>query len=380
MRKLALISFLFFITANLYPQSSGFDSTVTAGIKQIYDIKFGEAEQTFNGLIKKYPDKPQGKFFFAMVDWWKIMLDPDNEKYDDDFIDKLDSVIDQCDEILDKDENNLDAIFFKGGALGFRGRLRAFRESWFKAASDAREALPLVERAAKLDPQNVDVKLGFGIYDYYAAVIPESYPVVKPLMLFLPSGNKQRGLKELKSVADSGRYAKYEARYFLMSLYYVHEDNPYEAKIYAKMLTKDFPDNPVFERWLGRTYAKSGNFARASEIFKDVLNKADKKYTGYNTFNTMRESAYYVGYRYKELHKLDSAAYYFRKCVDYSKRIDKSQTSGFQINALLFLGYINDMWDNRPAAVAYYKKVLDLRDYGDSHTLAERYLKKPYSK
>ena len=380
MRKAYLIFLVIISTAILYPQGQKFDSTVTAGIKQIYDIKFSEAERTFGGLIKKYPDKPQGKFFYAMVDWWKIMLDPDNEKYDDEFIDKLDSVIDQCDEILDKDEDNLDAVFFKGGALGFRGRLRAFRESWFKAASDAREALPLVEKAAKLDPKNIDVQLGFGIYDYYAAIIPDNYPVVKPLMLFLPSGNKQRGLKELKNVAENGRYAKYEARYFLMSLYYIHEDNPYEAVNYARMLTKDFPDNPVFERWLGRIYAKRGNFARASEIFKDVLHKADENFKGYKVFNAMRESAYYVGYEFKEINKLDSAAYFFQKCIDYSKQIDKKETSGFQINSLLYLGNINDMWGNRPVAVAYYKKLLDLREYGNSHSLAEKYLKKPYSK
>ena len=38
----------------------------------------------------------------------------------------------QCDKLLDVDEKNVDALFFKGGAIGFRGRLRAIRESWLK--------------------------------------------------------------------------------------------------------------------------------------------------------------------------------------------------------------------------------------------------------
>ena len=75
---------------------------------------------------------------------------------------------------------------FKGGAIGFRGRLRATRDSWIKAADDGREALPIVEQASKLDSNNTDVELGFGIYNYYAAVIPDEYPMIKPLMIFFP--------------------------------------------------------------------------------------------------------------------------------------------------------------------------------------------------
>lgn len=62
--------------------------------------------------------------------------------------------------------------------------MRALRESWLKAADDGREALPIVEEASALDPDNMDVQLGFGIYNYYADVIPNEYPILKPLMIF----------------------------------------------------------------------------------------------------------------------------------------------------------------------------------------------------
>ena len=173
-----------------------YDSLVKAGINQIYSIKFSEAEKTFLALQKEYPKHPAGKFFFAMIDWWKIILSEENEEQDERFYEKIEETVDFCDAILDKDPNNVDALFFKGGAIGFRGRLRVMRESWFAAADDGREALPLVETASKLDPGNVDVKLGFGIYNYLAAVIPDKYPIVKPVMMFFPIGNKELGLKE----------------------------------------------------------------------------------------------------------------------------------------------------------------------------------------
>ena len=119
-----------------------------------------------------YPNHPAGRFFIAMIDWWKILLDLDVETYDEQFYQKIEDVIYNCEQILEKNPKNIDALFFKGGAIGFRGRLRAYSESWLKAADDGREALPIVEQASLSDPNNVDVQLGFGIYNYYAEVIP----------------------------------------------------------------------------------------------------------------------------------------------------------------------------------------------------------------
>jgi len=380
MHKLKNIIFILWILIAPYalPQTPVFDSTVAAGIKQIYDIKFPEAEKTFRGIIADYPDKPQGRFFLAMVDWWKILLNPDNESYDDVFYQKLEDVIFQCDQILKQNPNDVNALFFKGGAIGFRGRLRAYRESWLKAADDGRTALPIVEHAAKLDPKNVDVELGFGIYDYYASVIPEQFPLMKPLMIFFPPGNKQKGITELNSVALNGKYAKYEARYFLMTLYFDYENNPIMADEYAKMLTDDFPDNPVFERWSGRIAAKKGDFFSASKIFSDVLSKADNNYPGYNNINARREATYYIAYEYKSLNQLDSSITYFKNCVTYSKQLDVKEASGFLINSYLYLGMLYDLQGKRERAIEYYKKTLDLKDYNNSRFYAEEYLKTPY--
>ncbi len=378
MKKLFLIFITLLPLTLIKAQQSSFDSTVTKGIKEIYDIKFGQAEKTFKGLMADYPDKPQGRFFLAMIDWWKVLIDPENESHDDAFIQKLEDVIYLCDRILKKDPDNEDALFFKGGAIGFRGRLRALRESWLKAADDGRLALPIVKRAWKLDPKNVDVQLGFGIYNYFAAVIPEENPLLKPLMIFFPSGDKKLGIKQLENVAMNGKYAKYESRYFLMTIYYAYEQSPFKAEEWSRMLTTDFPDNPVFERWEGRIKAREGNYYAADSVFKDVIKKATENYDGYNFPAVLREATYYVGYQYKLLGKLDSAKVYFGECVSYSKQVDKKEASGFIINSYLYLGMINDKLGNRNEAVKYYNIVMDLRDYSNSHMMARKFLEQPY--
>ena len=323
-----------------------------------------------------YPQHPAGRFFLAMIDWWKILLDPDNEAYDEIFFQKLEDVIYQCDQFLNKNPKNIDALFFKGGSIGFRGRLRAFRESWLKAADDGREALPIVEEAASLDPNNMDVQLGFGIYNYYAAVIPNENPLIKPLMIFFPDGDKEKGIQQLKNTAFNGKFAKYEARYFLMTLYYRYENNATAAGEYSKLLNDDFPDNPVFEKWRGRIAVRRGDYILADSVFRNVLLKADKKLFGYNSSATLRESFYYVGNNLKNNGQLDSAKIYFEKCVSESQKIDEEgEESGFQVNAVLYLAQIAETLNKKDEAIRLYEKLLEMRDFGRSHSVAENSLK-----
>ena len=232
-KKIFAILFSFIASANLISaQSSKFDSLVTNGIDHIYNIKFDKAKDSFNELEKAYPKHPAAKFFKAMIIWWQIMLDQDNESYDELFEDKLEEVIDFCDDILDENDQDIDALFFKGGSLGFRGRLYSIRKEWFDAALDGKDALPIVYEAYEIDPTNEDVKLGFGIYNYYAAAIPEKYPFIKPAMIFFPSGDKEKGIKQLEAAAEKAKYAAVEAEFFLMNLYYQFEDDYNKALIY----------------------------------------------------------------------------------------------------------------------------------------------------
>jgi tetratricopeptide (TPR) repeat protein len=375
-KYIALLIFLFAINLQLNGQDAKFDSIVVKGIREIYSIEFEKADKTFNQLITDYPKHPAGIFFLAMLDWWRILLDTSIEQRDELFLKKIEEVIEHCDKILDEDPENIDAMFFKGGAIGFRGRLSAMRESWLSAVDDGREALPLVEEAGELEPDNIDVKLGFGIYNYYAAVIPEQYPIVKPLMIFLPSGDKELGLKQLNYVAHHGKYTKYEARYFLMTLYYRLEKDYDASEEYSNILTEDFPNNPVFERWRGRIAMKKGDVNFADSVFKSILWKGKKLKPGYNTVIAKREASYYIGNNYRKNAEYDSAHVYLEKCINYSLKLDRDRESGFLINSTLYIGMIKEMREEYSAAKMYYEKVLYMREFGNSHSLAESYLER----
>jgi len=358
--------------------SENLKTKIRKGIDYIYNIQFDSAEVIFKEITLNYPDNPAGKFFIAMIDWWKIILDPDNESYDELFFEKLEDVIYFCNQLLERNDKNFDAIFFKGGAIGFRGRLRALRDSWLKAADDGREALSILNLAWSIDSTNYDILFGMGIYNYFAEVIPEEFPLIKPLMIFFPKGNKQKGLEQLKLAADYAQYASTEAMYFLLMAYYNYEDDIYEAKNYARILNSKYPNNPVFHRYLGRTFIRSGDYTTAAKVFQVIYDSGLEGKAGYNK-NAMREASYYIGLNYRFMGLYDSSAYYFNQCVELSKKLDKKgNESGFQASAALNLGMVYDLMGNRKEAIKLYNYVLSIKNWSDTHQAAKRYLNIPY--
>jgi tetratricopeptide (TPR) repeat protein len=359
-------------------EDSAIDALITEGIHDTYNMKFESADAAFQKVVKAYPDHPAGPFFLAMVEWWRILIDIDNEARDDHFYDMLDAVIDLCEDRLDKNERDIAGLFFKGGSIGFKGRLLANRKSWVSAATTGKDALPVVMDAAELAPDNADLAFGTGIYDYYAAVLPDRYPVLKPLMMFLPEGNKSLGLKELKLAADKGKFANFEAMYFLMQVYYSNENKPSSALTYARKLLGEFPDNPVFHRYLGRIYIKLGNWERAAQVFGEIAQRVAAGKRGYNA-NMQREARYYLGYNAMQTRKFGDAMKNFVDCDKVSRKIDE-EPSGFMIMANLRMGQVHDMMDQRGYAVKQYDKVLRLPEYKGSHDLARKYKKAAYSR
>jgi hypothetical protein len=93
------------------------------------------------------------------------------------------------------------------------------------AVKDANTAFDILIKCLKVAPSNTDIMLGTGIYNYFAAAIPEKYPIVKPLLLMLPSGDKKLGEMLLKAAAKKARYASIEAKVVLMQIYYSFEPN-----------------------------------------------------------------------------------------------------------------------------------------------------------
>jgi tetratricopeptide (TPR) repeat protein len=383
--RLAL--FVLFVSAGVLPASgqpareSGgdFDGLARAGIDQVYNLDFERAERTFGNLIAMRPSHPAGHFFLAMVDWWRIMIDIDNEQYDERFFAQLDHVVEMCDSMLGVNPDDLTAIFFKGGSIGFQGRLKFHRNDYLGAANAGRKALPLVQQAHALDPSNYDILLGTGIYNYYAEVIPNEYPIAKPLLLFIPPGDRKKGIEQLALASEKGKYAAVESAYFLMQIEYFYERDYVKALSLASTLHRRFPNNMLFHRYVGRSHSAMGNWAEARDCFAEIVRRVRAGSRGY-TAVVEREAEYYLGSSAMALGTSDAALAHFYRCDELSRTLDRNEPSGFMAMANLKIGNIYDLQGKRDLAVEQYNKVLGLKDYRGSHDLAETFLKNPYGR
>jgi tetratricopeptide (TPR) repeat protein len=358
------------------PADDAFDAVARRGIDHVYNLEFESAEKEFHQLVALQPANPAGHFFLSMITWWRIMIDMENEQYDARLIRELDQVVELCDSLLDKNEADVNAIFFKGGAIGFKGRLQFHRNDYLAAANAGRRALPLVQRASELDPANTDVLLGSGIYNYYAEVIPNEYPWVKPLLLFIPAGDKAKGIEQLTTAAEKGRYAV-ESAYFLLQIMYFYERDYPRALELAERLHSRFPDNMLFHRYVGRSLVSLGRWDAVRQLFSEVLGAVQAGKRGYGKV-VEREARYYLGVAEMTEGKWDPALAHFYRCDELSRELDRTTPSGFMSMANLKVGNIYDAQGKRDLAQAQYRKVLGLQDYKDSHAQAEQFLAAPY--
>ncbi|MBI3586056.1 MAG: hypothetical protein HY088_02870 [Ignavibacteriales bacterium] len=376
---LAILVLFVSTTQSQWINDPAVDARVVQGIDYIYNMEFEKADNVFAEVIRSEPNHPAGYFFQAMTQWWRILCNFDDESQDEHYYAMLEKVIDMCNERLDKNEDDVTALFFKGGAVGFRGRLRGNRGKWASAANDGLIALPAVRKAFVIEPNNYDVLLGIGIYNYYAEVIPKQYPIVKPLMFFFPSGDKKNGLEQLEIAAQKARYAKTEAMYFLLQSYFTYEKQYAKALEIATELHSKYPKNALFHRMYGRCYVSLGSWAEAFHIFTDIEKKYTARQTGYDTYDG-REAYYYIGKFNFLAGKLDEALQNFYKCDELSRKIDKDGASGFMSMTNLTIGLIYDLQKKRDLALAQYQKVLDMKEYENTHKDARRYMEKPYTK
>ena len=360
-------------------QDSSIDARVQRGINDIYNIEFAKADKEFDEVIRLMPDHPAGYFFQAMTQWWRILSNFEDESHDKEFLGALDKVVNMCEKRLDKDENDVTALFYKGGAVGFEGRLRANRGSWLAAANDGLVALPAIRKAFKLDPTNSDVLLGMGIYNYYADVIPGQYPIIKPVMIFLPGGDKKKGLEQLEIAAQKARYAKVEAMYFLLQTYFSYERQFVRALEIAQQLHNKYPRNPLFHRMYGRCYVSMGYWAEAYRVFSEVEEKYRTHQAGYDAYDG-REAYYYIGRHLFLIGRFEESMQNLLRCDEICRRVDKGSPSGFMSMANLMMGMIYDVQKKRGSALAQYQKVLDMKEFENTHKEARRYTEKPYTR
>ena len=376
MIKGIIILFIIFLSVtNCFSQDR---ETVNMQIlSYIYSCKFDSAEMKIKSLLNSNPKDPQANFFGVLENWWKINLDRRNESLDEPFNQKVDGTIKVCEEILDDKQEDINAMLYKGAALGYRGLVKSLRESWISAADDGKQALNLMDKVLEINPANSEASLGIGIYNYFADYVPTNYPFLKPLLILFPSGDRVKGLAQIKEASVKSMIADMEANYILAFLYLSYERNFFEAERYATQLTQKYPENPVYAKLLYNSYVGLGKYNDALKGYSEIREKSINGLSGYKNDALLRESNYYIAFSLLKLGRAAESEQYLNECMRLNDKLDKDDTS-FKVFTVLMIGMKNDAAGNREEAIRYYKRVLDMKEFANSHRDANNFLKTPY--
>jgi hypothetical protein len=346
-------------------------------VQNLYNFKYDKAEKQFRSLRRRYPHHPMPYFLLGLSTWWKIM--PTNfqtKQYDKIFYAYMDTANTYSEQLAKADPKNYEAYFFLSAANGFDARLNAERHNWRKATVSSKRSLNYLQKSREANGLSPEFLFGEALFNYYAVWIPENYPLLKPVLLFFPKGDKKLGLDQLRNVATNGFYTSVEAKVFLMRILHNEEHQTSAAFPVAQGLARKYPDNGYFERFYAYLCFDQAQFAECERVSRDILEKINVGMPGYEA-SSGRYASYFLGYlmqfKYRDLTK---AKDFYQRCIVFAESNGETE-GGFYLFANASLAKLADQANDAAAARRYYTVVADKADHKSTqYKEAKTWLKK----
>jgi hypothetical protein len=326
----------------------------TDAVNQMYNFKFDKAASKYTELRNRYPEHPLPYFLLGLNNWWKMLPNTDNHSYDKPFLAYMDSTIAKAEILYKENKNNLEAAFFLAASYGLLGEFHGNKKSYTKSAMATKNAISYFKVTSDNSDLNPEFLYGKAVMNYYRTWLREEYPLLTPILVFFPSGDKELGIRQLKEVTYNSFYSRTEAQYQLLRIY-DNEDEYHKGYPIAQYLASIYPDNAYFLR----QYAKFAWFVNkldeAKKTCKSIIHKLDSGMPGFEE-NSGRYAGYILGDIYKKQGQIDSAKTYFLKAVEYSERAGHTE-QGYYLYAIDGLAQIAEDQQDYDLALEYYKKL-----------------------
>ena len=267
--SVALIALCTPLAAADLPASAG--STLDQGFHLLYQLDFRDAHQVFASWEKENPDNPLGPvsdaagLLFSEFNRLGVL---ESQFYESDqafnerkqlapdpvLRDQLNAALEQAEtqakSRLNQHPYDRDALFSLTLASGLRADYAALIEKHNLASLHfTKDATGWAKQLLAVDPKCYDAHVATGVSQYIIGSM--TAPVRWLVRLGGIVGNKQAGIQELQMTADHGRYLAPFAR-ILLAIAYVREKDKPRARELLVSLERDFPQNPLFARELGR--------------------------------------------------------------------------------------------------------------------------------
>lgn len=151
---------------------------------------------------------------------------------------------------LRRNPSDVNALLAMTLVAGMERDYAALVEKRLRASLDyAKESQQFARRLIAADPTQYDAYFTFGFSEYLIGSLP--FFARWFMKLDGVTGDKQKGLHELETAAERGRYLKPFAR-MMLAMFYLREKRPEDSRRHLQELARDFPGNPAVRSELAK--------------------------------------------------------------------------------------------------------------------------------
>ena len=244
------------------------DHALMHGKRELYKGHIDVAEQIFARVIRDYPEYPHGYFNLAFLKLLYFSQDMSNETLLEDLRRNIKQTLAVARRYQEKHPQNPDALFHTGVTYGIYALISVLERDYLDAYRGARRAKGFLEKAIKLDSTYYDAYLGLGLFHYYVAMLPGVVRFVADILGF--EGNREQGIAEVVRTMEYGHYMAEEARFMYYFIRYFLEGYEELGANGFRLLTAQYPDNPVPYLVLGYHYRRTGYLEEAWVTFQQT--------------------------------------------------------------------------------------------------------------
>src|SRR6266851_4370097 len=298
----------------------------------------------------------------------RIDTTPEVEKR---FFDEVQKAISLAEARLKTNPNDTKALYSLGVTYGLRGNWNFLvRKAWREALRDATTARKMHNRITELDPSDYDARLVQGAHDYIVGSLPPLYKMLGFLVGY--RGDREKGIRTLREVAEKGKANSVDAKVFLCAIYRREEKWQAAAPLLEDLIQR-FPGNYLLRFEQAQMFSQTGQKDKAIATIQKV---AELKKNGAPGFvDLAAERIYY---------QIGNIQFWYK---DYDQAVDnlKKATSGgsaLDLNtgtlAWMRLGQVYDLTNRRNLAMEAYKKAIAFAPQAEAAKESRRYLSSPY--
>jgi tetratricopeptide (TPR) repeat protein len=245
---------------------------VVTGLSDLHHGLYSSAEERFRSAAATAPGDPVPLFLLSFSRWWRLLLERQKGAYDDEIFDQMiESVIREGAKKIEENPGDYYSMAAVGGAHILRSHVEAMRKNYFRGAREAGRGKKVLEAALEFDPTLEAALFPLGAFNYYADNVPIFVKGIR-FLLFIPGGDGDLGLQQIRTVAESDGLFRIDARLLLAGICARDNERSYhEAVEHLNRALADAPDSPVVLALAGRLQLKLGNYHSAGKLFMRAL-------------------------------------------------------------------------------------------------------------